>query len=70
MSAACNLRALYSLTLRSLVERTSSERGAVMAEYGLIIAVLFLSVVSAVGLFHDELIAFFTRAATTVNQGE
>lgn len=41
-----------------------------MAEYGLIIAVIFLSVVSAVGIFHDELISFFTRAAATVNQGE
>lgn len=47
-----------------------TERGAVMAEYGLLIAVLFLGVAASIGIFHDELIDFFSDAAGTIsNEG-
>lgn len=51
-------------------DQTLRERGAVMAEYGLLIAVVFLGVAAAVAVFHDELISFFSEAAGTVaNEG-
>lgn len=38
-----------------------------MAEYGLLIAVVFLALVSAVALFHEELVSIFGRTAQAVN---
>lgn len=40
-----------------------------MAEYGLLIAIVAMSVLTALGLFHDELISFYVNAtATAANQ--
>lgn len=50
--------------------RCRAERGAVLAEYGLLIAVLFIGVASAVAIFHDEVLSLFSEAASTVaNEG-
>lgn len=51
----------------SALNSDEEDRGAVMAEYGLLIAVVFLALVSAVALFHEELVSIFGRTAEAVN---
>ena len=55
------------------IRRVHDSRGAVMAEYGLLIAIVAISMLTALGLFHDELISFYVNATSTaanqVNEG-
>jgi pilus assembly protein Flp/PilA len=52
-----------SLFRRFLVD----ERGATAIEYGLIVALIFLVIVSAVTLFSDRATAMFTYISTTID---
>jgi len=49
--------------------RAAEERGAVMAEYGLLLAVIALAIIATLVLFRDELTSVFTNATTTLNTG-
>ena len=65
---------LSSDTATSFRDRgVEDSRGAIMAEYGLLIALVAIGVLSALGLFHDELISFYVnataQAANQVNEG-
>lgn len=61
---------LCSDSAGALCDRGAEDsRGAIMAEYGLLIALVAVGVLSALGLFHDELISFYVNAtATAANQ--
>jgi pilus assembly protein Flp/PilA len=52
-----------SLFRRFLVD----ERGATAIEYGLIVALIFLVIVTAVTLFSDRATAMFTYISTTID---
>lgn len=52
-----------------LRSRAKEERGAVMAEYGLLLAVIALAIIATLVLFRDELESVFTDATTTLNTG-
>lgn len=49
--------------------RAAEERGAVMAEYGLLLAVIALAIIATLVLFRDELTSVFSNATTTLNTG-
>jgi len=52
----------------SLIRRfLADERGATVIEYGLIVALIFLVIVTAVTLFSDRATAIFTHISTTID---
>lgn len=52
-----------------LRHRAKEERGAVMAEYGLLLAVIALAIIATLVLFRDELASTFSRSVTALNTG-
>jgi pilus assembly protein Flp/PilA len=48
-------------------DRLSSEKGATATEYGLLVGLIALIIVTGVGLFGTALDGFFTGLAGTVN---
>lgn len=65
LSALASLQGLQT----EMRERAAEERGAVMAEYGLLLAVIALAIIATLVLFRDELTGVFTNATTTLNTG-
>jgi pilus assembly protein Flp/PilA len=54
--------------MTALIRRfLADERGATAIEYGLIVALIFLVIVTAVTLFSDRATAMFTFVSTTID---
>jgi len=48
-------------------ERSADERGAVMAEYGLLLALIAVAIITTLVLFKDSLVSVFTDANTALD---
>ena len=56
--------------LQNAVAASKDERGAAMAEYGLLLALVALAAIAILILFGDALVSIFTEAEQTlVNRG-
>jgi Flp pilus assembly pilin Flp len=47
-----------------------NERGAVMSEYALLLALIALGVVGAISLFSDQITAIFNRSASDLKNAK
>ena len=66
ISAVARLQTMQA----DLRTRAAEERGAVMAEYGLLLAVIALAIIATLVLFRDELTSVFSKATNTLNTAD
>lgn len=66
ISAVARLQTMQT----DLRTRAAEERGAVMAEYGLLLAVIALAIIATLVLFRDELTSVFSKATNTLNTAD
>lgn len=63
IKAVCSAQALYT----EIKTRFEEDRGAVMAEYGLLLALVAVMIIGTLVLFRNSLIGVFTRANTELD---
>jgi Flp pilus assembly pilin Flp len=61
-----NVWTYMQATQIDLQSRFQSEDGAEMVEYGLVIAVIALGLLTALGIFKDDIVAFFGRVGEQI----